>query len=72
LLLNLRQAIFKRVQDKSSDELVQVIEESIGGDDRVLPGLGVLFEKIWEQSDDTTQKKLAESLRTGLDGTEKV
>jgi small acid-soluble spore protein I (minor) len=61
--LNLRQAIIQRVQDKSSDELVDVIESSVGSDERSLPGLGVLFEIIWQHCEKDTQNQLAETLQ---------
>ena len=61
--LNLRQAIIQRVQDKSSDELVDVIESSVGSDERSLPGLGVLFEIIWQHSEKDTQTQLAATLQ---------
>lgn len=64
--LNLRQAIVKRVQDKNSEELMDVIEGSIGGDDRALPGLGVLFEIIWQHSDQQTHQQLVEKLKENL------
>ena len=41
---------------------VEVIEGSIGGDDRALPGLGVLFEIIWQNIDEDTQQKLVHVL----------
>jgi small acid-soluble spore protein I (minor) len=64
--LNLRQAVLLKVHDKSSTELIEVIEESIGGDERVLPGLGVLFEIIWQNSDVKLQKELADILKEHL------
>lgn len=64
--LNLRQAIVRRVEDKSSEELFEVIEGSIGGDDRALPGLGVLFEIIWKNLDDTVQQDLVATLKEHL------
>lgn len=64
--LNLRQAIVRRVQDKSLEELHEVIEGSIGGDDRALPGLGVLFEIIWQHTDESTQHNLVETLKEHL------
>lgn len=64
--LNLRQAIVRRVEDKSLEELREVIEGSIGGDDRALPGLGVLFEIIWKHTDETTQDNLVETLKEHL------
>jgi small acid-soluble spore protein I (minor) len=64
--LSLRQAIMLRVHDKSSDELLHVIEDSIDGDERALPGLGVLFEIIWKHSDEATQQELAGTLKDHL------
>jgi small acid-soluble spore protein I (minor) len=64
--LNLRQAIVRRVEDKSSEELRVVIEDSIGGDDRALPGLGVLFEIIWKNTEENVQQNLIETLKEHL------
>lgn len=64
--LNLRQAIVRRVEDKSSEELRDVIEDSIGGDDRALPGLGVLFEIIWKHTEENVQQELIETLKVHL------
>jgi small acid-soluble spore protein I (minor) len=61
--LNLRQAILKKIQDKSNTELTEIITGSIGGDEQVLPGLGVLFEIIWEHSEKSTQQQLIETLK---------
>lgn len=64
--LNLRQAIVKRVHDKNSEELKEVIEGSIGGDDRALPGLGVLFEIIWQHTDENMHEQMVEILKENL------
>ncbi|MBW7476529.1 small acid-soluble spore protein SspI [Paenibacillus oenotherae] len=60
--LDLRQAIIQRVQDKSGEELKDVIEGSIGNDERALPGLGVLFEIIWKQSNAASQNLMVDTL----------
>lgn len=60
--IDLRQAIVMRVQDKSGNELTEVIEDSIGNDERTLPGLGVLFEMIWQQSSEPEQSRMVDSL----------
>lgn len=65
--LNLRQAIVQRVQDKTSEELMDVIEGSIGGDDRALPGLGVLFEIIWQNTDEGLHHTMVDKLKDHLD-----
>ena len=60
--VDLRQAIVMRVQDNSAKELSEVIEDSVGADERALPGLGVLFEMIWQQSSETEQGKMVDYL----------
>lgn len=64
--LNLRQAVLQKVQDKSSAEIAKVIDDSIGGDEKALPGLGVLFEVIWEHSEEAIQQQLSETLKNHL------
>lgn len=64
--LNLRQAIIQRMNDKSNDELFSVIEDSIDAEERVLPGLGVLFEIIWKNSESDMQNQLVSTLKENL------
>ncbi|RKP56097.1 small acid-soluble spore protein SspI [Cohnella endophytica] len=64
--LNLRQAIVQRVQGNSEDELAEVIESSIGGEEMALPGIGVLFEIIWQGSTAAARKKMANVLHKKL------
>jgi small acid-soluble spore protein I (minor) len=65
--LNLRQAILKKVQDKSIAEIAKLIDDSIGGDEMALPGLGVLFEAIWENSEEPIKQQMSETLRKQLE-----
>jgi small acid-soluble spore protein I (minor) len=64
--LNLRQAIIQRMQDKTTEELHEVIADSIGAEERVLPGLGVLFEIIWQHAPEETQQGLVTTLHEHL------
>lgn len=64
--LNLREAIIQRMQNKSEEELRDVIQDSIDAEERVLPGLGVLFEIIWKHSEDQVQQSLVNTLREQL------
>ncbi|UUZ83541.1 small acid-soluble spore protein SspI [Paenibacillus sp. P26] len=64
--LNLRQAIVERMHDKNNEELFEVIQDSIGAEERVLPGLGVLFEIIWKHSEADVQNKLVSTLKENL------
>ncbi|NIK76341.1 small acid-soluble spore protein I (minor) [Paenibacillus castaneae] len=68
--IDLRQAIVMRVQDNSASELSEVIEDSVGADERALPGLGVLFEMIWQQSSEPEQSRMVDSLYKHLHHTE--
>lgn len=64
--VDLRQAIINRVQANSVQDLTEVIEESIGADERTLPGLGVLFEMIWQQCSQPEQQRMVEALHQQL------
>lgn len=64
--LDLRQAINQRVQGKSNDELTEIIEGSIGHEEMALPGLGVLFEMIWNDSTAAARKKMVDTLHKHL------
>lgn len=64
--IDLRQAIIMRVKDKSNEELSDIIQDSIGADERALPGLGVLFEMIWQDSNTNEQSSMVGSLHRHL------
>lgn len=60
--LDLRQAIIQRVQQKDGQELYEIIEDSVRSGEQALPGLGVLFEIIWENSKEETRQQLVSTL----------
>jgi small acid-soluble spore protein I (minor) len=64
--INLREAIIQRVTDKNDEELFGIIEDSIGGVEQALPGLGVLFEMIWQHSGETEQAQMVTALKGHL------
>jgi len=64
--IDLRQAILHRVQDTSLEQLTETIKDSINGDELALPGLGVLFEIIWQQAPEEVQHQMVQSLHTHL------
>lgn len=70
--LSLREAIVQRVQNKSEQDLSDTIESSIGGDEQALPGIGVLFEMIWRQSNPTTRQQMVSSLHQHLQTKEHI
>ncbi|WP_338075736.1 small acid-soluble spore protein SspI [Chengkuizengella sediminis] len=65
-MMDLRQAIFQKLQNKNESELHEIITDSIHNDERALPGLGVIFELIWEKSDEQTQSQLISTLESHL------
>lgn len=67
--LSLREAIVKRVQDKDEEELLEIIEGSMHGDEHALPGLGVLFEIIWDHLDTSVRNQLVSQLKQHLPST---
>ncbi len=65
--VNLRQAVVDNVQDSSPQELRETIVDAIdSGEDKTLPGLGVLFEVLWQQSNPLKQSELVQAIHQGL------
>lgn len=66
MTINLREAIIERVTNKSPQELTEIIDGSIGGDEQALPGVGVLFEMIWQRLDQPLKDQLVSKLNEQL------
>jgi len=67
--LNLRKAILANVSDNSQDDLEATIVDAIqSGEEKMLPGLGVLFEQIWKQADQTKKNDMLQLLEQGVQG----
>ncbi|MEI3612668.1 small acid-soluble spore protein SspI [Pseudogracilibacillus sp. SO30301A] len=65
--LNLRKAILHNIKENSRDQLETTIVDAIqDGEEKLLPGLGVLFELIWKQSDDNEKLEMLEALEKGV------
>jgi small acid-soluble spore protein I (minor) len=65
--LNLRNAIIHNVTGNSQDELKETIVDAIqNGEEKMLPGLGVLFEVIWNNSSDQDKQEMLQTLESGL------
>lgn len=65
--LNLRNAIVHNVAGNTQDELKDTIVDAIqNGEEKMLPGLGVLFEIIWNNSSEEEKKEMLEALEQGL------
>ncbi len=67
--LNLRNAIIQNVTGNSQDELRDTIVDAIqNGEEKMLPGLGVLFEVIWQNASDQEKSEMLGVLEGGLRG----
>ncbi|MCM3619392.1 small acid-soluble spore protein SspI [Sutcliffiella horikoshii] len=65
--LNLRHAIRENVEGNSQEQLRETILDAINkGEEKMLPGLGVLFEVIWENSSEQEKAEMLSTLEDGL------
>ncbi|WP_017551111.1 small acid-soluble spore protein SspI [Heyndrickxia coagulans] len=65
--LDLRKAVIHNVKEDTQDQLKDTIVDAIQrGEEKMLPGLGVLFEIIWNHADTQEQKMMLEMLEQGL------
>lgn len=65
--LNLRKAVIHNVSGNSQNQLEDTIVDAIqSGEEKMLPGLGVLFEIIWNQSSEDEKKEMLTNLVSGL------
>lgn len=65
--LNLRHAIKQNVQCNSQEELEATIVDAIqNGEEKMLPGLGVLFEMIWQHSSEQDKQEMLTTLENSL------
>lgn len=66
--IDIRKAILHNIKENSPDELEATIVDAISlGEEKVLPGLGFLFELIWKQSDREGQLQMIEALAKGVE-----
>lgn len=65
--LNLRKAIIHNVSENTQDQLEDTIVDAIqSGEEKMLPGLGVLFEVIWNHASEDEKKEMLSTLEKGV------
>ncbi|RDU36244.1 small acid-soluble spore protein SspI [Neobacillus piezotolerans] len=65
--LNLRAAVIHNIHENTQQELEDTIVDAIqNGEEKMLPGLGVLFEIIWNNSSENEKKEMLQALEGGL------
>lgn len=61
--INIRNSVKSNLTGSSATEIYQTIEEAINvGEEKVLPGLGVLFEALWQKSDAAFKDTIVEKV----------
>ncbi|CAH0346274.1 small acid-soluble spore protein SspI [Bacillus sp. CECT 9360] len=65
--LNLRTAIIDNVSGNSQEQLEDTIVDAIqNGEEKMLPGLGVLFEVIWQHASEQERTEMLQTLEDAL------
>ncbi|EKN67453.1 small acid-soluble spore protein SspI [Schinkia azotoformans] len=65
--LNLRHAIIQNVASNTKEELEDTIIDAIRSqEEKMLPGLGVLFEVIWQNANEDEKEEMLSNLKDGL------
>ncbi len=65
--LNLRQAIMYKMQGSDADAVEDTITDAIAsGQEKTLPGLGVLFEVLWQHSDPSSRQEMVSTIANHL------
>lgn len=65
--LNLRKAIMANISGNNKDQLEDTIVDAIqNGEEKMLPGLGYLFELIWQNSDEQQKEAMLSNLEQGV------
>jgi small acid-soluble spore protein I (minor) len=68
--IDIRKAILHNIQGNSRDQLEATITDAIqDGQEKMLPGLGFLFELIWKQADDQEKIEMIDALEQGVQNT---
>lgn len=65
--MNIREYVINNFKDSNITDISDSVHMSIKDKDEVtLPGLGVLFEILWENSDNNIQEKIISIIAKGL------
>jgi small acid-soluble spore protein I (minor) len=68
--IDIRKAILHNIQSNSRDQLEATITDAIqDGQEKMLPGLGFLFELIWKQADEQEKIEMIDALEQGVQNT---
>ncbi|MRG87649.1 small acid-soluble spore protein SspI [Salinibacillus xinjiangensis] len=65
--LDLRKAVLHNISGNNTEQLEATIVDAIqGGEEKTLPGLGVIFEVYWNNADESEKEEVLEVIEEGL------
>ncbi len=65
--LNIRRSVINNIKDSEEGDIIKMVDESVNRSDEILlPGMGVLLEIIWKNSDNERKNMLANVIKQGL------
>ena len=65
--INIRRAVLHNMNNSSFDDVKTTIDDAISsGEEKMLPGLGVLFEVLYNSSDQTGKQDIINKLVNNL------
>src|SRR5699024_12669 len=65
--LDLRKPILANIAENDQEQLEATIVDAVqSGEEKMLPGLGVLFELIWKQSSPSEREQMVNALEEGV------
>lgn len=65
--INIRKSVLDNLKDSTSADLEKTIVDAISLNEEItLPGLGVLFERLWQNADKTLKEKILNQLLNNL------
>lgn len=65
--IDIRKSIIENFKGNEKEEMMESIEESVKEKEEItLPGLGVFFELLWQQSDKDLKNTIVSQIQKGL------
>lgn len=68
--IDIRKAILQNIKENSRDELETTVADAVkDGEEKMLPGLGFLFELIWQEANEDERLEMIDTLQHGVENT---
>lgn len=65
--IDVRGSVIYNIREMSEQELAEMVNDTLQRrEEKLLPGLGVLFEIIWENSDPSSRKEMISTLHQNM------